>query len=387
VAVRRKGDHLSGRPRPPTDTVQAVLERLRAALRGGDEVGRRLQALEDAVAQSGPAGGRALDEVVHDAVELNATVLQRRLDALVGEIDSLRAEVRGGREHTEAAVEVAERKLVRRMDLLRRTIESGSPASAVGGSGERTTERAPGTAGDRSVDDVPTPAAPAIDAGLYVALEDRFRGEAALIADRQRAYLPHLGSLVDADHPVLDIGSGRGEWLGLLAQAEIPAVGVDSNPVSVAECREAGLQVVEADLTEHLAGLPDGSIGAVTMFQVVEHLPFPVLVSTLRAVARVLRPGGVLIAETPNALNLQVAATNFWIDPTHQRPLHPEVLVFLALESGFTDIERVFANRIGPDPTDLSDLPEAAAALLGRLSEAVDGPGDFCLVARTAPDA
>ena len=50
--------------------------------------------------------------------------------------------------------------------------------------------------------------------------------------------------------------------------------------------------------------------------------------------ARVLVPGGLLIAETPNALNLRVAATNFWLDPTHVHPLHPELLRLLAERSG-----------------------------------------------------
>ena len=44
------------------------------------------------------------------------------------------------------------------------------------------------------------------------------------------------------------------------------------------------------------------------MFQVVEHLPLPVLLDVLAECVRVLRPGGVLIAETPNALNLRVPA-------------------------------------------------------------------------------
>ena len=35
-------------------------------------------------------------------------------------------------------------------------------------------------------------------------------------------------------------------------------------------------------------------------------------------------PGGCLVLETPNPLSITVAASNFWLDPSHLRPLHPE---------------------------------------------------------------
>ena len=325
----------------------------------------------------------SIDELVHEAFQLQSTVLARRIDALDGALEQLRAEVEAGlrhnRIHTEEAVEVAERKLTRRIDLARRAaLTTPEPVAAVGQASPGTSAPLAGVPGSTSTPSV-------IEPGLYVALEDRFRGDPAVIEERQRTYLPYLEGIVDAEHPVLDVGCGRGEWLRVLGQAGIAAAGIDTNPVAVAECREAGLDVVEADLVDHLAGLGEGSLGALTLFQVVEHLPFDTLVQTLRAAARVLRPGGVLLAETPNGQNLRVGASTFWIDPTHQRPLHPEVLVFLAVECGFTSVERLFVNPLGPEPPDLAGLPEPAAELLHRLAHDVDGPGDFTLIART-PD-
>ena len=342
------------------------------------ELERRLAALETAQATPDDEQRRRLDALVHDAVELSESVRRRRIEALVADVEHLRAQLSDGllaaRQHTEAAIQVSEHKLARRIDLLRRSQEAVHPGAGAGG-------RAPASG---AVEPQPAPAP--IDDDLYLALEDRFRGAPEVVEERQRHYLPYLDGVVHSGRPVLDVGCGRGEWLAVLREAGIPAIGIDTNPVAVAECREAGLEAVEADVLGHLETLPDGSLGAITMFQVVEHLPFAVLVDTFRAAARVLGPGGLLVAETPNALNLRVAATTFWIDPTHQRPLHPEVLVFLALEAGFTSVERLFLNPIGPEPVDLSALSaldDPAAELLRRLASDVDGPGDFSLIART----
>lgn len=221
------------------------------------------------------------------------------------------------------------------------------------------------------------PPVPPMDPGFYVALEDRFRGDPAIIAERQRVYLPLVEGLADADHPVLDLGCGRGEWLHVLTGAGIAAVGVDSNPAFVGEVSDAGASVIEGDLVAHLRSAAPASVGAITMFQVVEHLPFPVLVEVMAECARVLRPGGVLIAETPNALNLSVAATTFWLDPTHERPLHPELLKFIAKQVGFAKVDGWFLNDLNAPVEDLTD------PALARLVAMIDGPGDFSLLAWT----
>lgn len=224
---------------------------------------------------------------------------------------------------------------------------------------------------------VPASVVPSIDAAFYVALEDRFRGDPKVIAERQQAYVPLVDSLADAEHPLLDLGCGRGEWLQVLAAAGVPAVGVDSNPAFVGEVRDGGSTIVEGDLVEHLHSAASGSAGAITMFQVVEHLPLPVLLDVLAECVRVLRPGGVLIAETPNSLNLRVAATTFWLDPTHQTPLHPELLKFMAQQTGFAKVDGWFMNVLNPVDPAIVD-PQVA-----RLVEMVDGPGDFALIAWT----
>lgn len=219
-----------------------------------------------------------------------------------------------------------------------------------------------------------------IDDALYVALENHFRGSRDLIAQRQSDYLPLLPSVINSSTPLIDLGCGRGEWLKVLKERQIPAIGVDSNAVCIAECQEEQLEVIASDLLDFLNNRPDNSVGAFTLFQVLEHLPFPILVEVLREMRRALVSGGLIIAEVPNAKNLRVSSGTFWIDPTHQRPLFPELLIFLAIEVGFSKADGIYTNNLSPDH-DLTGLPDGARDALRSVVDAIDGPSDFALIA------
>jgi SAM-dependent methyltransferase len=163
---------------------------------------------------------------------------------------------------------------------------------------------------------------------LYAAFEDQFRGERAEVKRRFRVYLPILREAeVVAD--VLDIGCGRGEWLELLKSEGIGARGVDRNRVFIEQCRQSGLDVFEEDALLYLRSLPDNSLSAITSFHLVEHLPFETLIKLLDESVRLLKPGGLLILETPNPENFMVGSCNFYSDPTHRNPLPSQTLQFL----------------------------------------------------------
>lgn len=244
----------------------------------------------------------------------------------------------------------------------------------------RSTETSSAGHGSHSVPLAADPSDSVISDELYVALENTFRGNQDIVAQRQSSYLGILPTLITEDAPLLDLGCGRGEWLDVLANSGIPAIGIDSNAVAIAECVEKGHHAIQANLVEFLKTRNSGSVGSITMFQVLEHLPFPILLETLREARRVLVPGGVFIGEVPNAKNLRVAAGTFWIDPTHQRPLYPELLEFLAREVGFGRVEGMYVNDLSPS-FDLSGTPDNVREVLVRLLEAVDTAGDYALVA------
>ena len=125
-------------------------------------------------------------------------------------------------------------------------------------------------------------------------------------------------------------------------------------------CRERGLAALQGDLLETLAAVEAGSLGGVVSFHVVEHLPPDIVDRLVRLASRALAPGGVLILETPNPLSLVVAARNFWLDPTHLRPVHPETLRLTYELAGFDPIERI---DLRPFPAE-ERLPEIDLALL-----------------------
>lgn len=173
---------------------------------------------------------------------------------------------------------------------------------------------------------------------IYVELEDRFRGSREEVKNSQTFYLPSLQSAPNEDRPVVDLGCGRGEWLELMREAGVDAIGVETNRVMIDLCRERGLEVIEQDALSYLRGLPDESLRAVTGFHIIEHLPPETLMLLLDQIMRTLRAGGFVAFETPNPDNLFVSGNYFYFDPSHHHPL-PSKLVKLFLESsGFQDV-------------------------------------------------
>src|ERR671937_445155 len=128
----------------------------------------------------------------------------------------------------------------------------------------------------------------------YFAFEARMRGRSDEIRERQRAYVEDFREAA----PVLDVGCGRGELVGLLREAGVEARGVDADADMVAFAQGEGLPVEQADLLAYLEGLEDGSLGGVFAGQVVEHLPPPALVRLLQLAVAKLRPHGVFVAQT-----------------------------------------------------------------------------------------
>ena len=207
---------------------------------------------------------------------------------------------------------------------------------------------------------------------LYAALEDRFRGSRDEIKERFQIYLPYVKERA----PVVDLGCGRGEWLEILGDAGIEARGVDTNLVQIAQCRARNLNVSEGDFLAHLQSLADASVGAVTGFHVVEHVSLKTLVTLLNEALRVLRPGGVVIFETPNPENVLVGSNYFYMDPTHRHPLPSELLEFLLETRGFAAIEILNLH------------PWEAARIAGenevteRFNAYFYGPMDYAIVGR-----
>jgi len=170
----------------------------------------------------------------------------------------------------------------------------------------------------------------------YRAFQAGFRGDPEEIAERMRG---HVARFDGVSGPVADLGCGRGEFLDLLAEAGIGAVGVEINAADVAECVERGHTAQVGDLFEWLAARKQGSLGGIFMAQVIEHLPPPDWQRIVELAITRLEPGGKLAIETINPESLYALARAYVIDPTHVRPVHPRLLAFLARRAGFHPVE------------------------------------------------
>ena len=186
---------------------------------------------------------------------------------------------------------------------------------------------------------------------LEAAFADHFRGSPEAVKEGLK---PYLALLKDAGvtGEILDLGCGRGEWLELLREDALGAVGVESNHTLVAAGRSRGFEIIHQEAIEYLAGLASNSLQAVTAFHLVEHLEFERLIELLSEVKRTLKPGGIVILETPNPKNLVVGACNFYADPTHHKPAFPDTLQFLLNGLGFQRTRIEYKNPVEGSPFD-----------------------------------
>lgn len=226
----------------------------------------------------------------------------------------------------------------------------------------------------------------AAEDSLYVAFENRFRGD----RDEVRLRLEGYAKLFEGLAPIVDLGCGRGEFLEILNEQRVDALGIEGNAHLAQQCRARGLEVLHGDLLGFIQASEAGSFGGIFASQVAEHLPPKALERLLKESHRVLRRGGLLILETVNTRSLLAFLEIYNRDLTHERPLHPDTLGFLAAAAGFGDVRIEWRSPVSPadklQPVPVSGLPEKAASALNeniqKLNALLYGPQEYALIAR-----
>jgi SAM-dependent methyltransferase len=141
---------------------------------------------------------------------------------------------------------------------------------------------------------------------------------------------------------ILDVGCGSG-WL---ADHFDDYTGVDGSPDAVRSATAQGRNVALADVDEPLP-FADGSFAGVVLKDLLEHVRDPVAV--VGEVRRVLAPGGLVFASSPDAQRW------VWDDYTHRRPFTRKAFRLLFADAGFR-VERVGYESVMPGTSIVSGL-------------------------------
>lgn len=187
-----------------------------------------------------------------------------------------------------------------------------------------------------------------------------------------KASLSHYVSFFEKG-PVLELACGRGEFLELLRDAGVPSEGVDLDEGMVERACALGLQVSHGDAIAALERRGDNTLQGVFSAHFAEHLQPDVLEHVIAESARVLAPGGMFIAATPNAACVSVMGHDFWRDPTHIRFYEPRLLAFYCAKAGLQVVETGGnpGNHPGPPPEALAPEVHVDADLRGDLVAAI----------------
>ncbi len=174
----------------------------------------------------------------------------------------------------------------------------------------------------------------------YFDFENHFRGSIEEIKKRQEWYLEFFRD----KRKVLDFGCGRGEFLSLLKDNAIEAIGVDIYKPYIDYCLMQGLNAKCMNGVDYLVAVDD-YIDGIFVGQVVEHLEISQILLLCKLAYKKLPENGCLIIETPNPTSLAIYTHAFYIDPSHKKPVHPLTMKYFLEKAGFRNIEIIYTQE------------------------------------------
>lgn len=174
----------------------------------------------------------------------------------------------------------------------------------------------------------------------YFKFQEDMRGSFDEIKSQQQRYLSYFTECSN----VIDLGCGRGEFLDVLREHGVGAVGVDSYGKSIDYCRMRGLHVSQGDAIQFLCDQKDDSVDGVFSAQLIEHIPAVKILRLCKESYRVMKPDSYIVLETPNPTCLSIYMNSFYLDPSHKNPVHPQLMEYFMRECGFRNIQVIYSD-------------------------------------------
>ncbi|MBR1442783.1 MAG: class I SAM-dependent methyltransferase, partial [Firmicutes bacterium] len=219
----------------------------------------------------------------------------------------------------------------------------------------------------------------------YFDFENKFRGSRSVIKESQRDYLGYYEK--GSDDYVLDIGCGRGEFLELMKENGIKARGIDVYEPFVEFCKGRGLMAQQADALGFVSSLEDESLNGIFMGQVIEHINTDYAIALIREAKKKLKKGCYFILETPNPQNLGTYF-NFYLDPSHIKPVHFMLTEYLFSSAGYERVER-YNNEFSKIKVQIPHIEgegienkKEINSVINFLNERILGYCDYTLIAK-----
>lgn len=190
--------------------------------------------------------------------------------------------------------------------------------------------------------------------GLDYAFLQHMGHDSAQQKVHQRMYLDFFAGC----SRVVDLGCGNGEFVEMLNERGVDAVGVDADPEMVHHLRERGTAVVEQDVLAYMADLPALSIDGVFAAHLVEHLPYEAVLHLVRDAYRALQPGGAIVLVAPDPRSLYAHLEMYYQHFGHVSFYDPRLLCFFLEQVGFVAAEYGSNASLVHPASPLLGLPE-----------------------------
>jgi len=212
----------------------------------------------------------------------------------------------------------------------------------------------------------------------YVGFENKYRGEWTEI--RKRMNDRYFDYFQDCRN-VLDLGCGRGEFLSLLRDNQIPAFGVDMSAEMIEYCTKLGLQTEMANAIEFVDKQMRLELDGIFCAQMVEHLSSIELMKFIRGCYSCMKEGGVIALETINPLSLATHRLSYPLDFTHRRFVHPYTLKFILESVGFSKVTIEYFTPVRDLPVFSDDTSSEVQEFMSDIQNALFSEQDYAVKA------